>query len=402
MKLPVAQQLASHIILESSDGNNNSENDPIKLSRPKGRRLRVYLHKRKRKKSSMFQVSHVDLDKLKVKLKLSKTKSKVLAQGIRHVCGSRKAVAPGYKEHLVQTSRDQEQFLTVDHIKVKKSTKKSEEEVAKDVVHIRDLQQYFDHIRTRRNISPADCLLKLMGDTGGNFFKYCMQVIDMTRVLKEKRGRACLSNGLFSNEYNDNGVNKILILAIVAKENVSECYSLVSKVLKLMNLNVQNCKRIIRTGDQKFVNIITGLGAHTSSYPSPQCFIFHKNLLDPCPAMRDIDSLQKDVEKFKTKKMAAAKCHNVINENLIPGEGSDLIADLCPPQELHLMLRGFNKIWHQMAPLWADLSVDDDEPAKTFAVGLNVVAASYHVGDFKGPGTKKNLSSLEKLEDILP
>ena len=140
----------------------------------------------------------------------------------------------------------------------------------------------------------------------------------MTKVLKEKQGRACLSNGLFSNEYNENGVNKILLLAIVGKENVSESYDLVSKVLKLMNLNVVNCKRIIHTGDQKFVNIITGIGAHTSSYPSPQCFIFHKNLLDPCPAMRDIDSLQRDVAMFKTQKKAAAKCHNVINENMIP------------------------------------------------------------------------------------
>ena len=66
------------------------------------------------------------------------------------------------------------------------------------------------------------------------------------------------------------------------------------------------------------------------------------------------------------------------------------------------MLRSFNKIWQQMAPLWADLSVDDDDPAKTFAVRLNVVAASYHGGDFKGPGTKKLLSSLDKLEEVLP
>ena len=82
----------------------------------------------------------------------------------------------------------------------------------------------------KRVIAPEDCLLKLMGDTGGNFFKYCMQVIDMRKVLKEKRARACLSDGLFSHEYNENGVNKIIILAIVAKEGVSECYDLVSKV----------------------------------------------------------------------------------------------------------------------------------------------------------------------------
>ena len=93
----------------------------------------------------------------------------------------------------------------------------------------------------KRNIAPEDCLLKLMGDTGGNFFKYCMQIIDMRKVLKEKRARACLSDGLFSHEYNENGVNKIIILAIVAKEGVSECYDLVSKVLKLFNLKVVNC-----------------------------------------------------------------------------------------------------------------------------------------------------------------
>ena len=106
--------------------------------------------------------------------------------------------------------------------------------------------------------------------------------------------------------------------------------------------------------------------------------------------MRDIDSLQKDFAKFKTKKIAAAKCHNVINENLIPGEGTTLIADLCPPQELHVMLRSFNKIWQLMAPLWADLSVDDDDLAKTFAVRLNVVAAFYHGGDLKDPGQRNS------------
>ena len=117
----VVQQLASHSILQDYDPNNNEENEPVKLSKVGGEtRLHVYLHKRKQKKRSIFQVSHVDLDKLKVKLKLSKTKAKALAEGIRHVSGSRKAVAPGYKEHLVETSREQEQFLTIDHIKFKK------------------------------------------------------------------------------------------------------------------------------------------------------------------------------------------------------------------------------------------------------------------------------------------
>ena len=148
--------------------------------------------------------------------------------------------------------------------------------------------------------------------------------------------------------------------------------------------------------------IFTGLGSHTSSYPSPQCFIFHHNLLDPCPEMRDIESLRRDAASFKTGKKAAAKCHNVINENLIPGKSSDLIVDLCPTQELHVMMRSFNKIWQQLEPLWADLSVDDNNPAKTFAVKLNIVAASYHGGDFKGPGCKKILSSLDKLEEVLP
>ena len=54
------------------------------------------------------------------------------------------------------------------------------------MVHIRNLQEFFDYVMEKRNISPADCLLKLMGETGGDFFKFCMQVIDMTKVLKEK------------------------------------------------------------------------------------------------------------------------------------------------------------------------------------------------------------------------
>ena len=66
---------------------------------------------------------------------------------MRHVTGSRKAVAPGYKEHLIETSREQEQYFTTAQIQVKKVTKKSEEEIPKEVVHVRDLQKYFDYIR---------------------------------------------------------------------------------------------------------------------------------------------------------------------------------------------------------------------------------------------------------------
>ena len=126
----VIQQLASHIILEKSDQNNNPD-EVVKLKREKGRRLRVYLKKKKRKKNSQFQVSHFNLDKLKVKLKLSKTKARVLALGLRHVTGSRKAVASGYAEHLVQTSRDQEKFFTTAEIKVKNSSKKVKRKFAK-------------------------------------------------------------------------------------------------------------------------------------------------------------------------------------------------------------------------------------------------------------------------------
>ena len=108
---------ASHIILEKCDTNNNPDDEAVKLKREKGgRRLRVYLHKKKHKKRSLFQISHVNLDKLKVKLKLSKKKARFLAQGMRHVTGSRKAVAPGYKEHLVETSREQEQYFTIAQI----------------------------------------------------------------------------------------------------------------------------------------------------------------------------------------------------------------------------------------------------------------------------------------------
>ena len=242
-----------------------------------------------------------------------------------------------------------------------------------------------------------------MGDTGGAFFKFCMQVIDLTKVLLEKpKGRACLTDGLFSQEYNENGVNRILILAIVPGANIQETHDLVSKVMELMNLRILNCKKIIHTGDQKYTNIITGCGSHTSSFPSPICFIFHKNLDDPCPDLRDFGQLREDFKEFKKGKKPAAKCNNVINEPLIPCEDQEKVIDICPPPELHLMLRSFNKIWKQLSPLWADLSVDDNDPAKTFAVQLNVVAASYHGGDFKGNGCRKILTSLDKLAEILP
>ena len=105
-----------------------------------------------------------------------------------------------------------------------------------------------------------------------------MSVVNLTRlriiIAMLKDGRSSFADGLFPEESNENGIDQLLIIAIAHK--TKEDYELVSAVYKLLDFNLPGC-RIVFCGDQKYINIGAGVGAHKSTFPCSWCFLSSKD-----------------------------------------------------------------------------------------------------------------------------
>ena len=143
-------------------------------------------------------------------------------------------------------------------------------------------------------------LVKIIGDTGGNFFKLSFTIIDLDNLPNGQKKKGDMFGDLFS----DNGVQKLLLIAIVAKGK--EDYELVKSVFDLIDFKVDGAKMIF-TGDQKFINIINGIGSHTSTHPCSWCHD-DKSFAGNYPDLRTFGHLRLCYQKYKQDKDAGIKC----------------------------------------------------------------------------------------------
>ena len=152
-------------------------------------------------------------------------------------------------------------------------------------------------------------LVKIIGDTGGNFFKLSLSIIDLSTPLSSQKKKG----DMFGDCFSDNGVQKLLLIAIVAKGK--EDYELVKSVFDLIDFNVDGVKMIF-TGDQKYINICCGLGCHTSMHPCPWCHD-DKSFAGTYPDLRTFGHLRLCFQKYKQDKDAGIKCFKIIEFHII-------------------------------------------------------------------------------------
>ena len=225
---------------------NKGDNEEVSLKRKKGKNLKFDLRAKTSKQPS---VSFKAIDNMKTTLKLSGKKTLLFNQGLRAITNNRKIVPPNYKQHLVERTKTESDFFTITPITLK-ADETEEEDVQKsvDVVHVRNLQEYIDHVINERNYGNNRTLVKLLGDTGGDFFKVSMSIINLDKVSEDintntKKSRTTYKDEPFHNDFKDNGVNKILLVATCTK--TKEDYEMVSKVFNLLDLNITGSKLIV-------------------------------------------------------------------------------------------------------------------------------------------------------------
>ena len=184
---------------------------------------------RGQKKAPAKKFTHSVMNQMKKTMKLSDRGTLQQARKIRAIVG-RKAVEPGLAKHLVETAQDERKFLSVTPIKLASTSDGPPQN--KEVIHISELGDYVDHICLKRGIPKDQTYVKVLGDTGGNFFKTSISVIDKQKIVTEKKphkARSTYADATGDDVYKDTSVDKILITGMCAK--AKEDYELVSKVL---------------------------------------------------------------------------------------------------------------------------------------------------------------------------
>ena len=403
----VVEQLPSTVIDEQAGG--SSHGDTVSLKRKKGPALSLNLGTVPKKQKMTFE----EMDKFQAGLDLSDRGSKKLANGLRVLHNDRKFLPSGYDKYLTEKSNIEGEFLKVSKVTLKRDVKvKTEEEIQAtfeeeviEVAHVEDLPKYFSHINEIRDNKESDeILVKVLGDTGGNFFKVCMSVVNLTRLrsnMEKENGRSSYADGLFPEGSNENGIDKLLVIAISHK--TKEDYPLVSSVFKLLDFNLPGC-RIVFGGDQKYINICTGIGAHKSTFLCSWCFLSSKDFDSGVTAdSRCFGDLRNFCAMYEEAgSVNPAKFFNCIRKPLFPFPDDLPVLMGVPPPQLHFYLRSFNHPWKNMEKRWEEMPGVEKGVATKFAISVNAVSASYHGGDYNGNATHLLLNSLDKLERILP
>lgn len=241
-----------------------------------------------------------------------------------------------------------------------------------------------------RNIDEKH--LKFGIDGGGGFLKVCLSIqsdTDYDLIENEKKCiRQSYSDGIRAKKSKNSSVKKLFILALAPSSQ--ENYVNVFQLWEALGIN--DFKGTIAT-DLKLANIIVGIMSHASSFPCCWCYADKynlgndgelryigsglKNYMDWC----DAGSSPKDAKKFK----------NCIHLPIIQTSNDQLILDLIPPPELHLLLGVVNTIFSNMLE-------EFEEDANKWAKNCSVQRERTHGSpSFKGNSCKILLNKVDLL-----
>lgn len=190
-------------------------------------------------------VSHEAIQRAKTKANLSQSQTlKFVSEIAKDVL-----IQPHLRDHL---SLSNTQFLEVFSIDIVEGTNGC----PTPIVYCCNLGALINFVLQQRKLAPSDVLVRLSIDEGRGFLKLSASFVKTTGQAEE------------SSFFKSSGVKAMLILAITP---MKETYDSVSSLLSRIDFQTmpRNLKFIFAQ-DLKCINIVLGLGPHSSTYP---CFL---------------------------------------------------------------------------------------------------------------------------------
>ena len=209
-----------------------------------------------------------------------------------------------------------------------------------NLAHVKSMDQFTKFIKKCRKLDHGNVLNRISLDSGGDFFKMSVNIIDMfnatdpERLANAKRLDPDKTDSLGAL---DSGINGLFVTCIGQK--VDETPEAISTFFNLTKLEEIEYKL---ANDLKVGNLCTGIMASNSMCPCIYCNQLRKNFHEKGKD-RTIGDILDKFDEFELNggvnpSDAKAMFDSVCREPILPGScRTDKILHLIPPPELHLM-----------------------------------------------------------------
>ena len=188
-----------------------------------------------------------------------------------------------------------------------------------------------EYVRKNRNVSKENCHVRIGLDSGGDFMKITMNVIDKSKHTADNR--RCSGDS-------DTSVDKLFMIGFVKK--IPETHYNMKQMLSEIDI-ASLLVDYTYCGDQKMLNILAGIKNHASKFPCPYCDAKKLFLDNEKAEIRTLHRLTEDLA-------SESKC--VVNPCLLVGKPEDSILELFPPPALHFRLRCVNYLCDNLSREW--------------------------------------------------
>lgn len=261
------------------------------------------------------------------------------------------------------------------------------------LVYCTNLEKLIKHITESRNIKSNH--LKFGIDGGGGFLKVCLSIQStiensLNETLK-KSTRQSYKDGIAAKKLQNSSVKKLLIIGLApcVQENYESVVQLWSE------LGINDFEGTIAT-DLKLANILVGVMSHSSLHPCCWCYA-NKNNLQQVDEYRTIGNGLKNYLEWREMggdKSKAKNYKNCIYPPIIQTSEDQLILDVTPPPELHLLLGVVNTLFSHMLKLF-------EKEANKWAERCHVQREMTHGSpSFKGNSCRILLNNIDLLRSI--
>lgn len=347
------EHLVSSLLKDISVTKNLNENrsaTSISLSQERGKPLNVTLIPN-RSNLKRKRIDADDILKVATNFDLSTNKVHGIASALRTATNDRLLLQPNLKQNLFDLNHSLDHFFEVKKWEVTKVCNKKTEVTTKTLVFCNNVKNLIEHIKKQRKITNK-VHIKIGIDGGGGFLKICASILseksEPDTINVQKSCRSKYTEGVAAKKFKESGVKKLLILALV--DNTQENYDNVLKVWSLLNLNDLDESVTIAT-DLKLANILVGIMSHASLFPCTWCFAPKAELIE-CGEYRTLGECISNSSAFEengSKKKKANNYKNSIHPPIFTGDDNDLVLDVIPPPQLHLLLGVVNTMCKHMS-----------------------------------------------------
>lgn len=315
------------------------DNQEISIATLTGKPIRVIVNPTSQSdRTDNFTIS--DIQNIQANYNFTQNETLGIASWIRTSSKNRKAIEPNLKEHIRADLRCLDQFFDVQVSNFKHKKKTVVTNVEESVVYCKELRGFIDYVKQKRLVNRVH--LKLGIDGGGGSLKICLSIQSLEDNNAEpKHSRQKYEDGAAAKRFLDTGVKRLFIIALAC---VQENYENVSWLWSLIGL--KNFEGSIAT-DLKLANILAGLMCHSSTYPCTYCVAKSGELQQDaeCRTVGDILQNYLNWQEGGGTTSTAKQYMNCVNPPIISDKKDDLILDLIPPPELHLMLGVVNTLF---------------------------------------------------------